>query len=176
MAPDPALGPAFDPVLADVLKIVISTIGGVVIAWISQKAAKRNDKATAKTTELDQQLRPLESATESWQEIAADARRELAEMRAERKTVSLDRAADRERMRQLEDSHHQLSLQMRTLHADFNRAIDQLVEFARWIDSGALPPPPDIPEWLRTHMVQPIKDALYGDRHHDEDPPNHQGA
>lgn len=165
-----------DPVFADVLKIVISTLGGIVIAWISQKAAKRNDKAAAKTGELDNQLRPLESATESWQEIAADARTQLAEMRAEREAETAERHADRENMHALENSLHDLGLQMRTLHADFNRAIDQLIHFARWIDDGALPPPPDIPEWLRTHMVRPIRDVFSSDKHQDEDPQKPQGA
>lgn len=129
--------PIGDPLLYDVLKTGLTFLGGLLAAFIGQQAAKRNAKAAEKTSQLEHALRPLESANAAWERLLAPMETRIDDLQKQLDEMKTDQ---RER------------------EGILMRAISLLVSYATWIDGGAMPPPPDIPEWVRKHMTQAIKD------------------
>lgn len=121
----------------DTLKTALTFMGGLLAALIGQQAAKRNAKAAEKTAELDHTLRPLELANATWEKLLPPMIDRVDALEAEVKNLR-------------KEQHEREGTLMKSLSL--------LVHWGQWIEAGASPPPPFIPDWLRTHMIQAIHD------------------
>lgn len=123
--------------LYDTIKTGLTFLGGLLAALIGQQAARRNAKATEKTAQLDNALRPLELANATWEKLLAPMEKRIDTLQAEVKELR-------------QEQHDREGMLMQSLSL--------LVHWGQWIESGAAPPPPFIPEWLREHMLQALRD------------------
>jgi hypothetical protein len=125
--------------LIEIIKVIGTAGATLLVAWMSQKVAQRNAKATEQTTALDIALQPLKESNAAWQALNAP-------LIARIEGLEKDNVADRARITRLEE--------------EYGRALTLLLEWAAWITRGAPPPPPNIPAWLREHMPQALRDML----------------
>lgn len=113
------------------VRALLGFLGGLISLWLGQKAARRNAKAAEKTTELDVHLQPLKAGLEVWQQLNQPLINAVS--RAEKRIADLEEQGREDRQ-------------------DLAQSLSLLMHYADWIERGALPPPPDIPSWLRRRM------------------------
>lgn len=135
-----------DPQLLDLFKAVLGFLGVFLAAWLTNKVARRNVKAVEKTTQLETQLKPMQATVDAWEKLNKPLLDEVARLGQKAST-------DSGRIKSLEDALHAVENETRALTEDYGRALALLISFVQWIDSGAQPPPPDVPSWLRDHMA-----------------------
>lgn len=155
MSLDPQTMDLINPQIVDLLKTILAVGGTALTGWLTFKVGRRNAKAVEKTSELEVQLRPMKDINEAWEKLNTPLIEEVA--RLSKKGNDSDA-----RIESLETALHAVENEQRILVQDYGRALTLLVSFAHWIDNGALPPPPNIPDWLREHMLAAIKRVTTG--------------
>lgn len=134
--------------MAEFFKYLGTGGGTLVIAYFGQRIAKRNARVTEQSSRFDQVLKPLVEANSAWSAINAPLLERLGKLEAVQ--------AEGERRRK------QMEKRMEALEDQSNRAMDVVTLWATWIQQGAPPPPPDIPDWVAEHLQQMARDIMTG--------------
>ena len=132
----PPLDPSWQPVL-----IFIGTLAGVVFTYFGIRTTGR---ANTKMKEIDAASEIIQEYRTMKDDIKTDA-----DQRETRMKAAFAEAIEKERQERLtfEDRMTQ----------QLNEVIDNFGIYVRWARDGAVPPPPFIPEWIYSKIVDVFK-------------------
>lgn len=136
------------PDVSEFLKYLGTGGGTLCIGYLGHRMAKRNARVTEQSSRFDQVLKPLVEANTAWAAINAPLMERLTRLEAAQERDKKSREQMEERMEVLEDQS--------------NRAMDVVTLWATWIQQGAPPPPPNIPDWVAEHLQQMARDIATG--------------
>lgn len=136
------------PDVSEFLKYLGTGGGTLTIGYLGHRMAKRNARVTEQSSRFDQVLKPLVEANTAWAAINAPLMERLTKLEAAQMKSEERRGQMEKRMEALEDQS--------------NRAMDVVTLWATWIQQGAPPPPPEIPDWVAEHLQQMTRDIVTG--------------